>query len=99
MTRHTNSGHLPHMVEKCRKILRSCSMEMGRLPHTTQPTGWKAPKRSYNEIELLFDDEDSNSCGSNWLVPHKYLQSLRPKAGTPVQPKVAHLGYAWHEHG
>ena len=73
MMRCTNFGHLPHMVERYRKILLSFGMEIGRLPRTTQPTCQKAPKRSYNNIESLFDDEDFDDCRFESLVPHKYL--------------------------
>ena len=87
MTRRTNSGQLPHMVEKYRKILLSFGIEMGRLPRTTQAMGGKAPERSHSDIESLFDDEDSDDCRFESLLPHQYLQSLRPKAGTSlVQP-------------
>ena len=48
----------------------------------------------------MFDDEDSDDCRFESLVPHKYLQTLRPKAGTiPLEPNVVHSGYAWHQHG
>ena len=34
------------------------------------------------------------------LVPHKPLQSVRPKTGTsPVQPNVVQSGRAWHQQG
>ena len=73
MTRHTKSGHLPHMVEKYFKIFLSFGMEMGSLPRATQPTGRKAPKRSYDDLESLFDDEDSRDCRFESLMPRKYL--------------------------
>ena len=100
MTRRTNSGHLPHMVEKYRKILLSFGMEMGRLPRAGQSIGRKAPKRAHDDLESLFDDEDSDDCRFESLVPHQYLQSLRPKSGTsPVQPNVEQSGHAWHQQG
>ena len=91
------------MVEKYRKILLlSFGLEMGRLPRTTPSMGRRAPKQTqtHDDLESLFDDEDSDDCRFESLVPHKYLQSLRPKAGTsPVQPNVVHLGCAWHRQG
>ena len=100
MAQRTHSRHLPHMVDKYRKILLSFGMEMGRLPRTTQATGRKAPKRSHGDVESLFDDEDSDDCRFESLVPHQYLQSLRPRAGTsPVQPNIVRSGYEWHQQG
>ena len=91
MTKCTNSGHLPHMVEKYRKILLSFGMEMERLPCASQSAGRKAPKRAHDDLESLFDDEDSHDCKFESLVPHQCLQALRPKTGTsPVQPNVEH---------
>ena len=80
VTRHTNSGHLPHMVEKYRKILLSFGMEMGRLLRCGQSAGRKAPKRAHDDLESLFDDEDSDDCRFESLVPHQYLQSCVPRA-------------------
>ena len=100
MTKRANSGHVPHMVEKYRKILLSFGMEMGRLPRANQPKGQKAPKRTHSGLESLFDDEDSDDSRFESLVPHKYLQPLRPKASTsPVEPNVVHSGRAWHQQG
>ena len=100
MTRHTNSRHLAHVVEKYRTILLSFGMKIGRLPRAGQSTGRKAPKRAHDDLESLFDDEDSNDCRFESLVPHQYLQSLRPKSGTsPVQPNVEQARRAWHQHG
>ena len=76
MTKRTNSDHLPHMVEKYRKILLSFGMEMGRPPHAGQSVDRKAPKPAHDDLESLFDDEDSNDCRFESLVPHQYLQSL-----------------------
>ena len=73
VTRHINSGHLPHMVEKYQEMLLSFGMEMERLPHTTQPRGRKAPKQSYNDTKSRFDDKYSDECTFLSLVPHKYL--------------------------
>ena len=88
------------MVEKYRKILLFFGMEMGRLPRADQSARRKAPKRTHNDLESLFDDEDSDDCRFESLVPHKYLHSLRPKSGTsPVQPNVVQLGRAWHQQG
>ena len=88
------------MVEKYRKILLSFGMEMGRLPRAGQSIGRKAPKRPHDDLESLFDDEDSDDCRFESLVPHQYLQSLRPKSGTsPVQPNVEQSGRAWHQQG
>ena len=100
MTKRTNSGHLSHMVEKYRKILLTFGMEMGRLPRADQSASRKAPKRTHNDLKSLFDDEDSDDCRFESLVPHNYLQSLRPKTGTsPVQPNVVQSGRAWHQQG
>ena len=88
------------MVEKYRKILLSFGMEMGRLPRVGQWTGRKAPKRAHDDLESPFDDEDSDDCRFESLVPHQYLQSLRPKSSTsPVQPNVEQSGRAWHQQG
>ena len=83
------------MVEKYRKILLSFVMERGRLPRAGQSIGRKAPKQTHDELESLFDDEDSDDCRFESLVPHQYLQSLRPKSCTsPVQPNVEQSGRA-----
>ena len=43
---------------------------------------------------------DSDDYRFKTLVPQKYHQFLRPKAGTnPVQPNMVHLGRAWHKQG
>ena len=77
------------MVGKYRKILLSFSPAMGRLPHAGQSASLNAPKRAHDDLESLFNDEDSDDCRFESLVPHQYLQSLRPKTGTsPVQPNV-----------
>ena len=90
-------GRGPHMVEKYRKSLLSFGIEMERPPHAGQSTGRKAPKRAHDDLESLFDGEDSDDCRFESLVPHQYLQSLRPKSGTsPVQPNVEQSSGAWH---
>ena len=60
MTKLTNSGYLPQMVEKYRKFLLFFGVAMGRVPHAGHPAGRKAPKRTHDDFELLFNDEDSN---------------------------------------
>ena len=88
------------MVEKYRKILLSFGLQMGRLPCADQSAGRKAPKRAHDDLESLFDDEDSDDCRFESLVPHQYLQCLRPKNGTsPVQRNVWQSGRAWHQQG
>ena len=75
-------------------------MEMGRLPRAGQSVHRNAPKWAHDYVESLFDDEDSDDCKFESLVPHYYLQSLRPETGTsPVQPNVEQSGRAWHQRG
>ena len=71
MMKRTNSGHLPRMVEKYREILLSFGVEMGRLPRAGQLAGRKAPKRAHDDLKSLFDDEDSDDCRFELLVPHQ----------------------------
>ena len=57
-----------------------------------------APQRAHDDLESLFDHEDSDARRFELLVPRKSLQSLRPKAGTSaVKPNVVHPKLAWHQ--
>ena len=81
------------MVEKYRQLLLSFGMEIGHLPRAGQSTSRKAPKSAHDDLESLFDDEESDDCRFELLVPYQYLQSLRPKTGTSaVQPSVEQTG-------
>ena len=80
MMKRNSSGHLPHMVEKYCKILLSFGMEMGRPPRTNQPTGRKDLKRTHDDLESLFDDEDSAmAVGMSLLCPTSTSDPFIPR--------------------
>ena len=88
MPKRTNSSHLPHIVEKYRTILLSFGMEMGHLPRSGQPADRRVPKRTHDDLESLFDDEDcrlivdlsplSPTSTSNPRVPRLALVPCNP---------------------
>ena len=85
------------MVEKYHKILLSFGMETGCLPHANQSVGRKAPKWAHDDLESLFDDEDSDGGRFESLVPKKYLQSTHnPSKLVKHYATVPMLYGYWH---